>query len=87
MTARDRLNAALAVVLEVGHVPRCAHDGDATSEHPDERARAAARCIGCPLLAPCRDVGTEEKHHHGVWGGVDFTPGKRSAGRPRKASA
>ena len=75
MTARDRLNAELASLLEQGHIVACAVSGLATSEDPDERAQAVRDCRPCPLRPACGDVGREERHKWGVWGGVDVSPG------------
>ena len=87
MTARDELNALLLAMAEQHRRPRCADDQGWTSDDADERAIAAGRCSGCPLLDPCGRVGLEEKHGHGIWGGVDLSRTTRPTGRPRKAAS
>lgn len=85
MTARDRLNSELQSLLERGLVVACAVSGLATSEDADERAQAAAECRPCPLRATCRDVGREERHRFGVWGGFDLSA--RPASRARQEAS
>lgn len=83
MTARDRLNSELSILLDAGHVVACAASGQATSDDATERAQAAQTCIPCPMRGACLELAREEKHKFGVWGGVDFSPSARPAGRPR----
>ena len=86
MTARERLNSALALLLEADRWPRCCADPDGgwLSDDATERAAAAELCRGCPLTDACAEAGAAERF--GVFGGLDRTPKARPAGRTRKAS-
>lgn len=73
MTARDVLDRALLDLAAEGRRPRCGELADHlwwTSEKADERARAAALCVGCPVLQQCAQA-AEEEHELFVWAGVD----------------
>lgn len=74
MTARDALDRALLELAANGRRVRCAEPEDHlwwTSDHDDERARAARLCTGCPLLRPCALAAEEEKDQWTTRGGVD----------------
>lgn len=73
MSARDRLDRALLDLADRGGRPRCGEPADHllwTSEKPDERARAAGMCVGCPVLRQCA-LAAEEEGELFVWAGVD----------------
>lgn len=73
MSARDRLDRALLDLATEGRRPRCGEPAEHlwwTSEKADERARAAALCVGCPVLQPCAHAAEEEGELF-VWAGVD----------------
>lgn len=74
--AHTRLNAALTNAVARGLFVPCAGpwDGDSPwlSDDPDERAWAAERCTGCPVLGECRQAGQLERW--GIWGAVDRSP-------------
>ncbi len=84
MTARDQLNHGLLGMAEEGRTTPCQGRRRSrwTSDDSGEREWAASVCasLACPLLAMCRDVGAEEKHKAGVWGGVDYGAVKRRRG-------
>jgi hypothetical protein len=84
--ASERLTKALADLAARGQRHHCSDPGLAhlwLSDHEEERAVAAALCVGCPVQMECWSVARARREKFGVWGSVDFTP-KR--GRP-KASA
>lgn len=73
MSAREALDRALLDLAADGRRPRCGEPATHhlwTSESADERARAAALCVGCPVLQPCAQA-AEEEHALFVWAGVD----------------
>ncbi|QOK24145.1 WhiB family transcriptional regulator [Janibacter indicus] len=73
MSARDALDRALLDLAADGRRPRCGEPADHllwTSEDTDERARAAALCVGCPVLQECA-LAAEEEAELFVWAGVD----------------
>lgn len=73
MTARDALDRALLDLAADGRRPRCGEPASHhmwTSEKADERARAAALCVGCSVLQECAQA-AEEEHELFVWAGVD----------------
>lgn len=73
MSAREALDRALLDLAADGRRPRCGEPADHllwTSEKPDERARAAALCVGCPVLQECA-LAAEEEGELFVWAGVD----------------
>lgn len=73
--ARRRLTAALVRAAARGERTPCS-DSDThhywTSDYARERALAARRCAGCPVLSECYAVGEHESF--GVYGGHDFSP-------------
>jgi WhiB family transcriptional regulator, redox-sensing transcriptional regulator len=61
------------------------------AERPEEVERARALCHDCPLRSACLAGALQRGEPCGVWGGEllmrgVIIPGKRSRGRPRKAS-
>lgn len=55
-------------------VPCQSHADNAwLSEDPEERAEAAVRCFGCPLITECATEALDTKATHGIWGGFDTT--------------
>lgn len=84
MTARDALDRALLDLAAEGRRPRCGELADHlwwTSEKADERARAAALCVGCPVLQQCAQAAEEEGEFF-VWAGVDHgtKPARKTKG-------
>lgn len=76
MTARHALDLALVDLAARGERPRCGWPDIGpwfTSEDSTERARAARRCAGCPVLELCAAVAEDEQPVHGVWGGKDYS--------------
>lgn len=56
------------------HVDAPCLDG-AQDWHADsaaQRADAAQRCDGCPILDPCLSAALDRGEEYGVWGGVDL---------------
>lgn len=75
MTARDELDRALIDLATKGERPRCGWPDVGpwfTSDDPEERARAARRCHGCPVFTQCAAAGEGESW--GIWAGVDRGP-------------
>lgn len=73
MSARDALDRALLDLAADGRRPRCGELATHhlwTSEKADERARAAALCVGCSVLRQCAHAAEEEGELF-VWAGVD----------------
>ena len=73
MSGRDARDRALLDLAADGRRPRCGEPEDHlwwTSEKPDERARAAGLCGGCPVLRQCADAAEDEGEIF-VWAGVD----------------
>lgn len=76
MTARDDLDRLLLDLATRGQRPPCGEpwaDGLWTSEHLEDRQRAATLCRPCPLLEPCAAAADEADERHHVWGGQDRT--------------
>lgn len=87
MSAREALDRALLDLAADGRRPRCGEPATHhlwTSEKADERARAAALCVGCPVLRQCAHA-AEEEHELFVWGGVDrgVRPPKKTTRKDR----
>ncbi len=86
MTAQVALAHALAELADRGErTPcQCRRRDRWTSDDADDRAWAAAVCVGlsCQLLEECGAAADEHGEKHGVWGGTD-----RTAATKRKASA
>lgn len=84
MSAREALVRAVLDLAAEGRRPRCGEPADHlwwTSEDADERARAAALCVGCPVLQQCAHA-AEEAHELFVWAGVDHGSRPRTKGKP-----
>ncbi len=79
--AHQVLTAALTNAADHGQFIACASWGDEDNpwlaDSADDRAWAAERCTGCPVISECRQAGQAEKF--GVWGAIDQTPTKTSA--------
>lgn len=75
MTAREQLVVAFARITDGGGSTPClAAGGDLwLSESAKDRAAAARRCDGCPVLLECSWAAEEEGETFGVWGGRDRT--------------
>lgn len=87
MSAREALDRALLDLAADRRRPRCGEPADHllwTSEKTDERARAAALCVGCPVLRQCADAAEEEAELF-VWAGVDrgVRPPKKTTRKDR----
>ena len=70
ITARERLDSALALLTDVGQVPPCHADPErwfANSGH--EIMAAITSCASCPVLAQCDEYATADGHgdRFGVW--------------------
>jgi hypothetical protein len=52
------------------------------SDSEEERARAALRCGGCPVLVECGRAAVARRERFGVWSGKDYTrkPTRGAAG-------
>lgn len=75
-TAREELDRALLEMANRGDRVRCSWPDIGpwfTSEDPEERARAARRCAGCPVLELCGASADEQGEKYGVWAGIDRT--------------
>lgn len=86
MSARQALDRALLELASNGRRVRCAEPADHgwwTSDHDDERARAARLCTGCPVLRQCADSAEEERELF-VWAGVDHGTSTRKKSTPTK---
>lgn len=87
-TARERLDLAILELTQDGLRLRCSWPTDGhmwTSDEHDDRARAARRCWGCPVLDLCREAADEEGERWHVRGGKDYRPNPR-ARRDRKSA-
>ena len=74
--ANQRLTHALVELATEGKRPRCGDQGEHDlwlSESAAERAVAATRCAGCPVLAECAASADANNEQFGVWAGVDRT--------------
>lgn len=87
MTAREALEYAMRDALDRGLIVPCLGRLEWTSDDAQERAQAASECDGCPCLTACSEAAREGEEDWGTWAGVDRSPAKRSAGRPRKEPA
>lgn len=92
MTAHDDLDRLLLDLATRGQRPPCGEpwaDGLWTSEHLEDRQRAATLCRPCPLLDPCAAAADEADERHHVWGGQDRTrhhgPKKNPTKKEKKA--
>ncbi len=82
MSAAEVMSAALIEMTDHEQIPPCGGSSDAwMSEDHHQRAAAARRCSGCPVIALCAAVAAEVKASFGVWAGVDRTPTNRKAQR------
>ena len=77
MTAAEELTLALVDLTDRGERTPCQgrHRDRWTSDDADDRAWAAAVCVGlgCEVLEECRAAAAENGEKHYVWGGVDHT--------------
>jgi hypothetical protein len=74
VTAAETMARELIQLTDRREVPPCASGSDLwMSEDQGERAIAARRCTGCPLLTPCAALAAEFKPSFGVWAAVDRT--------------
>ncbi len=79
MSARYDMDMALVALAARGERPRCAWPDIGhwwTSDDPEERARAARRCAGCPVFSACAAAADEMQESWGVWAGVDRRPSR-----------
>ena len=80
VSAAETMALALRQLLDHDQRPPCGGSSDAwMSEDHRQRAAAARRCSGCPVIALCAAVATEVKASFGVWAGTDRTPTSRKA--------
>lgn len=91
MTARHDMDLALVDLAAKGERPRCGWPDIGpwfTSDDHEDRARAARRCAGCPVLELCAAVAEEEQPCHGVWAGKDYSrhPAKRNRPTEEKST-
>jgi Transcription factor WhiB len=78
VTAVEVMGRELLKLTNLDQRPPCAHSSDSwMSEDRDERAAAAHRCTGCPLLTLCGQYAKEIHASFGVYGGRDRTPQPR----------
>jgi hypothetical protein len=76
--ANDKLTRALIATARQGLRWYCADAGDLwLSEWEAERAEAVLLCQGCPIIAPCAEVGRFQTF--GVFGGRDVTRRQKKA--------
>jgi len=81
VTATEELSAAVqALVLDHKIVPCGLDPGPWYGDTPAERAEAAQRCIGCPVLNVCASAADEAGERWGVWGGRDRQVRSQQAG-------
>lgn len=84
--ARAALDRALLAMAQDRRRPRCATTTNGKSlwlsDSETDRALAAQRCTGCPVLAACDAAATEAREPFGVWGGKDRT--RHPHGPPRR---
>jgi len=88
-TARQALDMALVDLAARGERPRCAWPDVGhwwTSDDPEDRARAARRCSGCPAFTECGAAAEEMKESFGVWAGVDRSPQRQTKNRRGKSA-
>lgn len=89
MSARDALDRALLDLATEGRRPRCGEPDDHglwVSDDHEDRARAARRCHGCPVLTECGAAADEERDVWTVRGGIDRRP-SRTARAAKGATA
>jgi hypothetical protein len=85
--ASDQLTRRLLTIAARGQRTHCSDPSLSElwlSESEPERAEAARLCIGCPVIAECREAAIANDERWGVWGGHDRTV---RPGRPKKAAA
>lgn len=76
MTPHEALTDAIRDLGEDGKRPPCTTDPERwTGDDHGTYLAAAAICLTCPLITPCRAVGVLETH--GVWGGLIRTKTRR----------
>ena len=89
MSARDTLDRALVNMAAEGRRPRCGEHADRdlwTSDDPTDRARAARRCWGCPVLELCGAAADDERDAWAVRGGVDRRPSRTARAAKGKSA-
>lgn len=71
VAAGDVLAAELDALADRGLRTPCQREPEAWfTEHRAHQAEAAAACLWCPLIEPCRNYADVTGQTHGVWGGV-----------------
>lgn len=62
-----------------GPTPCAGPSRDDWTGSASQQARAAVRCLDCPVIEACAAYADTAAEKHGTWGG--YTPGQRAARR------
>ncbi|HKF86693.1 MAG TPA: WhiB family transcriptional regulator [Propionibacteriaceae bacterium] len=84
VTRADHLTLALIMLAERGQRPRCGDPGDHDlwlSELAEKSALAVSLCLGCEVLAQCRESAEANVEKFGVWDALIHADPERPEGQ------